>query len=49
MLENWDHLGRFVEDVSFTDVDEQGNPKVVVMTDEVRALYPDDELMDPTK
>ena len=38
----WSHFGRYVEDVSFSEVDEKGRPMRLVMTAEMRTLYPED-------
>ncbi|KAI0715409.1 hypothetical protein C8Q76DRAFT_796170 [Earliella scabrosa] len=38
----WSHFGRYVEDVSFSEVDQKGDPMRLVMTAEMRTLYPED-------
>ncbi|KAI0801074.1 hypothetical protein C8Q74DRAFT_1364725 [Fomes fomentarius] len=42
----WEQFGRYVEDVSFAEVDEEGNPKRLVLTEEMRTLYPEDGIAD---
>ncbi|KAI0719979.1 hypothetical protein C8T65DRAFT_634493 [Cerioporus squamosus] len=39
---NWSHFGRYVEDVSFENADQDGQPTRLVMTEEMRTLYPED-------
>ncbi|RPD82367.1 hypothetical protein L226DRAFT_528536 [Lentinus tigrinus ALCF2SS1-7] len=40
----WSHFGRYVEDVSFEDADKDGQPTRLVMTAEIRTLYPEDRI-----
>lgn len=35
-----------MEDVSFAEVDGEGNPKRLVLTEEMRTLYPEDGIAD---
>ncbi|TFK90806.1 hypothetical protein K466DRAFT_660553 [Polyporus arcularius HHB13444] len=44
---NWSHFGRYVEDVSFADADGDGQPTKLVMTAEMRTLYPEDCIPEP--
>ncbi|KAI0756813.1 hypothetical protein C8Q80DRAFT_1264827 [Daedaleopsis nitida] len=44
---DWEHFGRYVEDVSFAEVDPEGNPLRLVMTAEMRMLYPEDGIPEP--
>ena len=45
LLVGWNHLGRYVEDVSFAEVDADRNPTRFIMTDEVYVLHPDDDVV----
>ncbi|EJF66871.1 hypothetical protein DICSQDRAFT_151274 [Dichomitus squalens LYAD-421 SS1] len=38
-------FGRYVEDVSFSEVDSEGNPTSFVLTAEMKTLYPDDNML----
>ena len=42
LYSEWAQFGRYVEDVSFSEVDEKGRPMRLVMTAEMRTLYPED-------
>ena len=39
--EDLPQFGRYVEDVSYAEVDSEGNPTSFVLTEEMRTLYPD--------
>ena len=43
----WGQFGRYVEDVSFDTVDGHEQPTRLVMTAEMRTLYPEDRIPEP--
>ncbi|TBU34720.1 hypothetical protein BD311DRAFT_650063 [Dichomitus squalens] len=45
LFANFPYLGRYFEDVSFSEVDSDGNPMGLVLTAEARMLYPDDDVL----
>ena len=46
--QNFPQLGQFVEDVSYSEVDSEGDPMRCLLTAEMRMLYPEDDILGVT-